>query len=43
MSPVDLRAGFGVRDVALLTFDALRYDVAAAALAAGRTPHLAAL
>lgn len=43
MSSVDLRAGFGVRDVALLTFDALRYDVAATALAAGRTPHLAAL
>jgi hypothetical protein len=43
VSSVDLRAGFGVRDVALLTFDALRYDVAAAALAAGRTPNLAAL
>lgn len=30
-------------DVALLTIDSLRYDMAAAALAAGETPHLAAL
>ena len=40
---VDFRAAFGQRDVILLTLDALRYDVAAAALAEGRTPHLAAL
>ncbi len=32
----------GTHDVLLVTLDALRYDVAAAALAAGRTPRLAA-
>jgi hypothetical protein len=37
--PVDLKAGFGRRDVVLLTLDALRYDVAVAA----QTPVLAGL
>lgn len=40
---VDFRGAFRTRDLLLLTLDALRYDVAAAALAEGRTPHLAAL
>lgn len=40
---VSLREGLGRRDVVILTLDALRYDVAASALAAGQTPHLAAL
>lgn len=39
----DFRAAFGVRDVVVLTLDALRHDVAVAALDAGRTPTLAAL
>ncbi|MGE7415915.1 STM4013/SEN3800 family hydrolase [Methylobacterium tarhaniae] len=33
----------GSHDILLVTLDSLRYDVAAAALAAGRTPHLARL
>jgi hypothetical protein len=37
------RETFREKDVLLLTLDALRYDVAAAALAAGETPNLAAL
>ncbi|MDP2315499.1 MAG: STM4013/SEN3800 family hydrolase [Pseudomonadota bacterium] len=40
---VDFRAAFLARDLLLLTLDALRYDVAADALAAGHTPNLAAL
>jgi len=40
---VRFRDGFGRRDLLLLTLDALRYDVAVEALAAGRTPNLAAL
>jgi hypothetical protein len=41
--PVDLVAGFGRRDLVILTLDALRWDVAAAVLKAGETPNLAAL
>lgn len=33
----------GTHDVLLMTLDTLRYDVACAALTAGRTPHLASL
>lgn len=33
----------GTHDLALITLDTLRFDVAASELAAGRTPHLAAL
>ncbi|SEO56190.1 hypothetical protein SAMN04487843_102169 [Methylobacterium sp. ap11] len=33
----------GTHDILLMTLDSLRHDVAAAALAAGRTPHLARL
>ncbi|MDP2311025.1 MAG: STM4013/SEN3800 family hydrolase [Pseudomonadota bacterium] len=40
---VDFRGAFGSRDLLLLTLDALRYDVATAALAEGRTPNLARL
>lgn len=40
---VDLKGGFGRRDLVLVTIDALRYDVAAACLAQGRTPTLAGL
>lgn len=38
-----MNAIIGACDVALITLDTLRYDVAAAELAAGRTPNLAAL
>lgn len=37
------RETIGARDVLLLTLDALRYDVAVAALAGGHTPNLARL
>ena len=39
----DMNAIVGTHDLALITLDTLRYDVAAEELAAGRTPHLAAL
>jgi hypothetical protein len=39
---LDVRAAVGVRDLVLITLDTLRHDVAVAALADGRTPHLAA-
>ncbi len=41
----DLRVAdlVGTHDILLVTFDSLRHDVAAAALAAGRTPNLARL
>jgi hypothetical protein len=42
-SAPDFRAAFGRRDFLLLTLDALRWDVARDALAAGDTPHLAGL
>lgn len=38
----DMNAIVGTHDVALIVLDALRYDVAAEELAAGRTPNLAA-
>lgn len=37
------RSRVGVADIALVTLDTLRYDVAASELAAGRTPSFAAL
>ncbi len=40
---IDARALIGSHDVLFVTLDTLRYDVARDALAAGRTPHLAAL
>jgi len=40
---LDMNAVVGVCDVAFLVIDALRYDVAARALAAGATPNLARL
>src|SRR5215212_9766294 len=43
MHPVNARTLVGTHDVLLVTLDTLRYDVAADALAAGRTPNLAAL
>ncbi|HEU4733638.1 MAG TPA: STM4013/SEN3800 family hydrolase [Kofleriaceae bacterium] len=45
MTPVtiDMNAIVGTHDLALITLDTLRHDVAAAELAAGRTPHLAGL
>src|ERR1700759_5162002 len=43
MTPLNARALVGTHDVLFVTLDTLRYDVAAAALAAGRTPNLAAL
>jgi hypothetical protein len=39
----DMNAIVGTHDLALITLDTLRYDVAIEELAAGRTPHLAAL
>jgi hypothetical protein len=39
----DMNAIVGSHDLALITLDTLRYDVAAAELSAGRTPNLAAL
>jgi hypothetical protein len=39
----DMNAVVGARDVALITLDTLRYDVAVAALSEGRTPNLAAI
>jgi hypothetical protein len=39
----DMNAVIGSHDVALITLDTLRYDVARDELAAGRTPNLAAL
>jgi hypothetical protein len=38
---IDARSLVGTHDVLLMTLDTLRYDVAAAALAAGQTPNLA--
>lgn len=38
-----MNAIVGTHDLALIVFDALRYDVAVEEMAAGRTPHLAAL
>lgn len=43
MHPVNARSLVGTHDVLMVTLDTLRYDVAADALAAGRTPNLAAL
>jgi hypothetical protein len=40
---LDMNAIVGSHDILWVTLDTLRYDVAAAALAEGRTPHLAAL
>lgn len=40
---LDARALVGSHDVLLVTLDTLRYDVARDSLAAGRTPHLAAV
>jgi hypothetical protein len=40
---LNARALIGSHDVVLLTLDTLRYDVACAELAAGRTPTLAGL
>jgi hypothetical protein len=40
---IDAAKLIGTHDVLLMTLDTLRYDVACAALTAGRTPHLAAL
>lgn len=39
--PLDARARLGSHDILFLTIDSLRYDVAAQAMAAGRTPVLA--
>ncbi|CAN5645919.1 STM4013/SEN3800 family hydrolase [soil metagenome] len=39
----DMNAIVGTHDIALITLDTLRYDVAVEELAAGRTPNLAAL
>ncbi len=41
--PRDMNAIVGTHDIALITLDTLRYDVACAELAAGRTPNLAKL
>lgn len=38
--PLDARACLGSHDILFLTLDSLRYDVAAQAMAAGRTPTL---
>jgi hypothetical protein len=40
---IDMNAIVGTHDLALITLDTLRYDVAAEELAAGRTPNLAKL
>lgn len=40
---IDARGALGTHDVFFVTLDALRFDVAAAALARGRTPRLATL
>ncbi len=40
---IDANHEISRRDVLFVTLDTLRYDVAAGALAAGRTPHLASL
>jgi hypothetical protein len=40
---IDMNAIVGSHDLALITFDTLRHDVAVEEMAAGRTPHLAAL
>lgn len=40
---VSFKAAFGVRDLFLLTLDALRWDVASSTLARGEAPNLAAL
>lgn len=40
---LNARALVGSHDILFITFDTLRYDVACAMLAAGRTPNLAAL
>jgi hypothetical protein len=42
-APLDARSMVGSHDVLLMTLDTLRYDVAADALAAGRTPNFARL
>jgi hypothetical protein len=42
-APIDVRSLIGSHDILLMTLDTLRYDVAAAALAAGQTPNLARL
>ena len=39
---VNFKAAFGQRDFLLLTLDALRFDVASAALTTGQIPNLAA-
>lgn len=39
----DVNALIGTHDVAMITLDSLRYDVAAKSLADGRTPHLKAV
>lgn len=40
---IDAAACLGTHDLLLMTFDTLRFDVAAQALAAGETPNLAAI
>jgi hypothetical protein len=40
---IDINALIGTHDVLFATIDTLRYDVARDALAAGRTPNLAAV
>ncbi len=40
---INARHLIGTHDLLFITFDTLRYDVAQAELAAGRTPHLAAV
>jgi hypothetical protein len=42
-APIDARRLIGSHDTLMMTLDTLRYDVAAAALAAGQTPNLARL
>src|SRR3954469_25151617 len=42
-APLNARQLIGTHDVLFVTLDTLRYDVAADALAAGRTPNLAAV
>jgi hypothetical protein len=42
-APLPVKQMIGTHDLLFVTLDTLRYDVAREALAAGRTPHLAAL
>jgi len=40
---IDMRRVVGTHDIALITLDTLRFDVATAEMARGRTPNLARL